>query len=320
MPRTTVKQAIVDTLKNLSKDNFILFRHHLRDRRGEPRISLSDVEGKSLLKITDLLVSKFTEPTAVLVTLEILRQMDCNDESATLYSKTKACVDKGEPTFPRTSTGELERKPSQEALNQAAKQWPLRAAGRGGPPVKKPEEVKAEAEACVLSEGGDPSNDRLLLSRFMIQFGKYKGQTFKWLLENDVGYTAILVASHQMEREHTMSQSPLMVNKDSFTQYAIAYPEVLREIKFHHDKEKERAWQSGQGGKALVGFGKHRSETLQDLYESKDPDKISYVDYLRKKESTCTRGSRMDITVRYILQRDRKKAAARKRPGRKKRV
>lgn len=79
--------------------------------------------------------------------------------------------------------------------------------------VKKPEEVKAEAKARVLSEGGDPSNDRLILSRCTIQFGKYKDQTFKWLLENDVSYAAMLVAEHQKERESSTSQHPQMVNK-----------------------------------------------------------------------------------------------------------
>lgn len=61
-------------------------------------------------------------------------------------------------------------------------------------PVKEPEEALAEAKACVLSEGGNPCDDRLVRSRFKMQFGKYKGQTFKWLLENDVGYAAFIVA------------------------------------------------------------------------------------------------------------------------------
>lgn len=79
--------------------------------------------------------------------------------------------------------------------------------------MKKPEEVEAEAKAQIRSEGGDLSNERLVLSRYKIQFGQYRGQPFKWLLENDVGYTAFIVASHQKEHEHTMHQSPLMANK-----------------------------------------------------------------------------------------------------------
>lgn len=99
----------------------------------------------------------------------------------------------------------METKPSEEALKYAARQCPLDE----NPPQKKPEEVKAEAKARVLSEGGDPNDDWLVLSRCSIQFGKYRSQTFKWLLENDVGYTAYIVASDQ---KYTRSQKEMMAN------------------------------------------------------------------------------------------------------------
>ncbi|XP_044064228.1 uncharacterized protein LOC122881737 [Siniperca chuatsi] len=310
---TTIKRAIAEALEDLSENNFLKFCHHLRDRREEPRVRRRAVEGKSFLQITDLLVSTFTEPKALQVTLELLKQINGNEEARILYSKTKGCVDNGDPTFPKTWKGQLETKPSQDALKHAAVQWSLQAAQQhGGPPVKKPEERKAAARACVLSEGGDPRNDRLVLSRFLIQFGKYKGKTFKWLLENDVGYTAMLVANHQKEREHSMRQNPLMANKDSLTQYAMTFRKVSKEVRFHHEyeKAKEFALQSGQEGKALVGFGLHRLERLQDLYESKIPEKISYVNFLRTMKSTCDPGSKMEVAVRYILQRDQEQAAA----------
>ena len=106
----------------------------------------------------------------------------------------------------------METEPSQEALKIAAEQFPLQATGQGGS-VKEPEEVKADAETRVRSEGGDPSNKRLVLSRFIIQFGQYKGQTFKWLLENNVGYAVYVVATHQVQRKWKKDQSPLMVHK-----------------------------------------------------------------------------------------------------------
>lgn len=304
----TIKHAIGNTLEDLRKNCFLKFCHQLRDRREEPRVRHSEVEDKTVLEITDLLVSTFTEPKALQVTLDILRQINCNNEAETLYLQTKACVDNGDPVLRKTSSGALEMQPSQEARNYAADRRPLGAARQGDSPVKKPEEVEAEAKACVVSEGGDPCKKRLVLSRFTIQFGQYKDKTFKWLLENDVSYVAMLVARHQKEQEDSVSQSPLMVNKDSLTQYAIAYPEVLQEVRFH--RGYERSLQSGQKGKALVGFGKHRSETLQDLYESKDKHKMSYVNFLRSKKSICDRGSKMDIAVKYILQRDRKQDAA----------
>ncbi|XP_054478061.1 uncharacterized protein LOC129109937 [Anoplopoma fimbria] len=323
MAQTTIKGALRRALGDLTKDDFLLFGHELRDRREEPRVLRSDVEGKGVLEITDLLVSKFTEPKARQVAVEILRQINCNEEAEKLNlrvvvdslpdninkltdSKTKACIDKGDPVFRKTPTGELEMKPSQEALNHVASHGPLQAAGHGGPPksVKEPEEVEAEAKACVLSEGGDARNERLVLSRCTIQFGQYKGQSFKWLLENDVGYIAYLFAHQQYKR----CPRSLKVNKDCLTRYACAYPEVLEEVRFPCGYN--RSLQSGQEGNALIGFGRYKSDKLQDLYESKDKEKISYVNYLRTKKSTCIPGSKMDVAVGYILQCDQNPSAA----------
>lgn len=114
------------------------------------------------------------------------------------------------PTFRRAPNGTLLLRASSEA--QAV--GPLRVAGGQAPyRAKKPEEVDAEAQAHVTSEGGDTANATLVLSRWKVQFGRYQGKTFHWLLENDVGYAVNLVASHQKERERTGSQSPLMANK-----------------------------------------------------------------------------------------------------------
>ncbi|XP_073341146.1 uncharacterized protein [Pagrus major] len=229
----TIKRAIGDELANLSKSNFEKFCDELLDRREEPRVLRSAVEDKGPGEITQLLVETFTEPKALHVALDLLRQIHCNEAAQRLESKTKVSVDNGDPVLPKTSSGELKKQPSQEALNFVADQYPLQATGQGGPPVKKPEEVEADAKARVRSEGGEPYNARLVLSRFIIQFGQYKGQTFKWLLENDVGYAVYVVATHREQRKHTKHQNPLMAHKDSLTRYATAYAEVLKEVRLY---------------------------------------------------------------------------------------
>lgn len=306
MSDTTIRWAIVEALDGLSKENLERFCLRLRDRREEPRIRRSAVEGKSSGDLAFYMVSTFTEPAALDVALDTLRKIDCNQEAETLHSKTRAFVDNGVPTFRKASTGEVETKPSKEAESKAAGWRPLQAAGHRGPPVNTSEEAKAKA--LVPSEGGDLCNDRLILSRCKIQFGKYKGQTFKWLLENDVGYTAYVVAGHQDEREHNKCQSPLMANKDSLTQYAIAYSEVMEEVRFH--RAYNRSTQAGQEGKVLVGFGAYRWETLEDLYESNDSGKKGFVKSLRSMKSKPDRGSKLETVVKYILKRDREQAAA----------
>lgn len=62
-----------------------------------------------------------------------------------------------------------------------------------------------QARACVVSEGGDPGAETVILSRCTVQFGKYWGQTFKWMMENDVGY---MVHQKEREQERSVSQHP----------------------------------------------------------------------------------------------------------------
>ena len=140
--------------------------------------------------------------------------------------------------------------------------------------AKKPEEVEKEARARVVSGGGDPGNPMLVLGCHSIQLGKYQGQTFRWLLENDAGYACHLVASHQRERETSASDSPLMANKDSLARYSCAHPAFAEHLEFRRAQEEARARSTlpGRGGEALVGFGLFKEDTLKDLYDSKDKE------------------------------------------------
>ncbi|KAK1804793.1 hypothetical protein P4O66_003638 [Electrophorus voltai] len=83
------------------------------------------------------------------------------------------------------------------------------------------ERVREEAKDHVVASGGDPGNARLVLSESTVQFRQYWGQTFKWVLTDDMGYTVMVLAAHQQEREGgTTSIYPAMVNKDALVQYA----------------------------------------------------------------------------------------------------
>ncbi|TKS82473.1 CARD PYD and [Collichthys lucidus] len=83
-PNRTVKSALVDTLEDLTQQNFAKFCHRLLDRREDPRVRRNRVEGKGVLEIVDVLVSRFTESGALEVALDILRQIGCNEEARTL--------------------------------------------------------------------------------------------------------------------------------------------------------------------------------------------------------------------------------------------
>ncbi len=75
--------------------------------------------------------------------------------------------------------------------------------------AKHNEEVLAEASFFVSTNGGDPRDQFLVLAHCKILFGKYKGQRFRWLLENSLGYAVYLVLSVSKE---TAQNNPLSEN------------------------------------------------------------------------------------------------------------
>lgn len=92
---------------------------------------------------------------------------------------------------------------------------------------KKPNKVEAKAKAEV-SRLGDNVNDRsVLLGQFEVQFGRFKGKTSRWLLENGLGYSAWLVNNMSGE---TMTSAPLSVNKHFFKE-ALALKKAEKEGK-----------------------------------------------------------------------------------------
>uniref|UniRef100_A0A667X495 PYD and CARD domain containing n=1 Tax=Myripristis murdjan TaxID=586833 RepID=A0A667X495_9TELE len=84
MPPKATKAAIQDALEDLPEKKLKKFCMVLLDRRGEPRVKTSAVEGKDCITIAQVLVSTFTELGALQITLELLREIDCNEEAERL--------------------------------------------------------------------------------------------------------------------------------------------------------------------------------------------------------------------------------------------
>ncbi|KAI7794744.1 hypothetical protein IRJ41_025973, partial [Triplophysa rosa] len=59
-------------------------------------------------------------------------------------------------------------------------------------PIKE-ELVRQNALNVVCQRGGDASDQKEDFREYILQFGKYKGKSFQWLLENDVGCTSGLI-------------------------------------------------------------------------------------------------------------------------------
>lgn len=142
-------------------------------------------------------------------------------------------------------------RPSPEALRVA-----LMGASSQASRVKEPDRVGEEAKARVRQAGGDPECLPLVLSESEVQFGKYRGQSFRWLLAHDVGYTCGLLASHQKEKDGGNTyRTPLMVHKDGLLSYALLFPEMAAAIRERRMLEDDQT---------LVGFGKHAKSSYEE--------------------------------------------------------
>ncbi|CAM4668159.1 unnamed protein product [Leuciscus chuanchicus] len=169
----------------------------------------------------------------------------------------------------RVEAGELVLMPSKQAAT--LEKVHLSQVAKGVPFVPKyPEAVLGEAK-----------------------FGQYRGNPFKWMLENDLGYSLMVLSGHQREREAgRLDRSALMANKDAFLQYACTF-------------EMRARYLAVRVTVCLVGFGVHRKSTYKELYEAKDREKKSYVEFIRHKGTS--RGSKMDALKKYILLRDQQR-------------
>jgi len=92
-------------------------------------------------------------------------------------------------------------------------------------PAKSPEMVEREARRACRGQ----LTEELILANSQLQFGKYRGKTFRWLLENDVGYAVGLVSSIEREAD-SGSRHPLNVNKRKFVDYAHLFPAMAVEL------------------------------------------------------------------------------------------
>ncbi|XP_060749159.1 uncharacterized protein LOC132861576 [Tachysurus vachellii] len=93
---------------------------------------------------------------------------------------------------------------------------------------KKEELVRQNALAVVRQRGGDASDKREVLGEYILQFGKYKGKSFRWLLENDMGYTIYLIKNLQQEEAMGVftSEGPSKSSLLSFSNYACSFNEI----------------------------------------------------------------------------------------------
>ena len=91
---------------------------------------------------------------------------------------------------------------------------------------------------AVRRRGGDVSDETEVLSDYVLQFGAFRGQTFRWILENGLGYAAWLVDNM---RNETVTGAPLSQNKASFKAYAMALRKADKPLTKSGRNEKQKS-------------------------------------------------------------------------------
>ncbi|XP_068180343.1 apoptosis-associated speck-like protein containing a CARD isoform X2 [Antennarius striatus] len=110
MAPKTIRKAIADALEDLSKSDYDKFCYYLLSREEEPKVRRNKVEDRGFLVVADLLVRTFTETRALAITLQILREIDCNEVADTLEKDTRANSSK--PGSAESSAGGSDGTPS----------------------------------------------------------------------------------------------------------------------------------------------------------------------------------------------------------------
>lgn len=99
-----------------------------------------------------------------------------------------------------------------------------------------PAEVRKNAKQELRDKRMDDGNQLAVLGMSRVQFGQFRGQTFKWLLENALGYSAYI--SYEVQRE-ARSDAPLYINKMLLKQYMRAFDEGRRAIAMKEAEKKK---------------------------------------------------------------------------------
>jgi hypothetical protein len=136
-----------------------------------------------------------------------------------------------EPRFAVMHSGELRLKASETAAAAPDGR-------KSSKPALDPTTVRGDARKRVVALGGAQAlkHNKNILSQYVLQFGRYRGQTFKWVLENDLGWvTGIL--SDMLRHGEKETTTPLSQNKFRLLQYAEMYPKVHAIVK---EKEAQR--------------------------------------------------------------------------------
>ncbi|KAK0153756.1 hypothetical protein N1851_004267 [Merluccius polli] len=138
------------------------------------------------------------------------------------------------------------------------------------------------------------------MGEYVLQFGKYKGKSSRWLLENDVGYIIYLIKKVD-EEERDGRFNPQGPSKDSLLSF-LDYARSFQEIEDLHRYLLSRQPAAPVASEAdnLVGFGARTKDTWRQIWESRADGYAAFVLGVK-----CIQNSKMYNLQQYLLKQQR---------------
>ncbi|XP_069377509.1 uncharacterized protein [Paralichthys olivaceus] len=160
--------------------------------------------------------------------------------------------------------------------------------------------VRTNALTLVFQRGGDVSDRVEVMGEYLLQFGKYKGKSFKWLLENDVGYTIFLMKKvEEEEREGTFNpQGHAKESLLSFLDYASSFQDIM-DLRAYLSSRKPSSPVASEGDN-IVGFGARARDTWRKIWETRADGYAAFILGVK-----CVKNNKMYNLQQYLLSQQR---------------
>lgn len=152
----------------------------------------------------------------------------------------------------------------------------------------------------MLKRGGDVSDKQEVLGEHILQFGKYKGKSFKWLLENDVSYALYL--SDKVEEEEQAGQfnpeGPCKDSLISFLEYSRSFKEI-EDLKQYLSQRPDPVAVLTEDD-TTVGFGSRTQDTWRNILCSRQQNvQFAAVSFKTAAKTADQKHSSVALTISF---------------------
>ncbi|CAI5668170.1 unnamed protein product [Oreochromis niloticus] len=171
------------------------------------------------------------------------------------------------------------------------------------------EDLVCQNALTVIYQRGGGASDKKCRESTSCSLENIKEKSFRWLLENDVGYTIYLIKNLQNEEATGVSMEEGH-SKESIARRACVhlYNSALSfvELKTLMDYEASRVSVAAEASEddQLVGFGSRAKSTWKEIWDGRGD---GYADFIVRK--SCSQGTRMHKLQQYLRKKQQSASA-----------